>query len=50
MHSDLIDPDITELEKSKSKGNDRRHKILSVLKNLGSVFTGVYLNYFDKPS
>ena len=50
LYSDLIDPDITELEKSKSKGKDRRHNILNVLKNLKSVFTGVYLNYSNKPS
>ena len=46
----MIDPDITEIEKSKSKGKDRRHNILGVLKNLKPVFTGIYLNYSDKPS
>ena len=46
----MITPDITALEKSKSKGKDRRNNILNVLKNLESVFTGVYLNYSDKPS
>ena len=50
LNSDLITPDITELEKSKSKGKDRRHNTLNVLKNVESVFTGVYLNYSDKPS
>ena len=50
LHSDLITPGITLLEKSKSKGKDRRNNILNVLKNLESVFTGVYLNYSDKPS
>ena len=50
LHSDLIYPDITELEKSKSKGKDRRHNMLSFLKNLESGFTGIYLNYSDKPS
>ena len=50
LYSDLMTPDITALEKSKSKGKDRRNNILNVLKNLESVFTGVYLNYFDKPS
>ena len=50
LYSDLITPDITALEKSKSKGKDRRNNILNVLKNLESVFTGVYLNYSDKPS
>ena len=49
LHSDLKDLDITELEKSKRNGKDRRHTILSVLKNLKSVFTGIYLSYSDKP-
>ena len=48
LYSDLITPDITALEKSKSKGKDRRNNILNVLKNLESVFTGVYLNYSNK--
>ena len=50
LYSDLITPDITALEKSKSKGKDMRHNILSVLRNLESVFTRVCLNYSDKPS
>ena len=41
LHSDLITPDIISLEKSKSKGKDRRNNILNVLKNFESVFTGV---------
>ena len=49
LYSDLITPDITALEKSKSKGKDRRNNILNILKNLESVFTGVYLNYSDNP-
>ena len=50
LYSDLITPDITALEKSKSKGNERRNNILKVLKNLESVFTDVYLNYSDNLS
>ena len=50
LYSDLITPDITALEKSKSKGKDRRNSIVSVLKNLESAFISVYLNYSDKPS
>ena len=46
----MITPDITALEKSKSKGKDRRNNILNVLRNLELVFTGVYLNHSDKPS
>ena len=50
LYSDLMDPDISALEKSARKSKDRRHNILNVLKNLKSVFTGVYLNYSNKPS
>ena len=50
LYSDLTTPDITVLEKTKGKSKDRRNNILNVLNNLESVFTGVYLNYFDKPS
>ena len=50
LYSDLIAPDIASLEKSRGKGKDRRNNILSVLKNLESVFNGVYLNYSDKSS
>ena len=50
LYSDLIIPDIATLEKPKSKSKGRRNNILSVLKNLESVFTGVYLDYSDKPS
>ena len=49
LYSDLIIPDTAALRKSKSKSKDRRN-VLNVLKNLESVFTGVYLNYSDKPS
>ena len=49
LYSDLIAPEITELEKSKAKAKDKKSNILNVLKNLQSVFTGVYLNYSDKP-
>ena len=47
LYSDLITPDITELEKTKGKDKNRRYSILNVLKNLESVFTGVYLHYKD---
>ena len=39
LYFDLITPDITKLENMKSKGKNKRHKILEVLKNLKSVFT-----------
>ena len=50
LYSDLITPDIAELEKTKGKDKNRRYSILNVLKNLESVFTGVYLHYKDVPS
>ena len=50
LYSDLITPDIIELEKTKGKDKEKRYNILKVLKNLKSVFTGVYLHYYDKPS
>ena len=50
LYSDLIAPDITELENAKGKGKNKRHKILEVLENLKSVFTGTYLHYKDVPS
>ena len=46
----MITPDITELENAKGKGKNKRCKILEVLGNLKSVFTGVYLHYKDAPS
>ena len=50
LYFDLINPNIHALEKSKSKGKDRRNNILNVLNNIESVFTGVYLNFSDEPS
>ena len=49
LYSDLITPDITELEYTKGKGKYKRYNILNVLKNLESVFTGVYLYHKDVP-
>ena len=50
LYSDMIAPDITKLENVKGKGKNKRHKILEVLENLKSVFTGTYLHYKDVPS
>ena len=44
LYFDLIAADITALEKSKGKAKDKRSNIL----NLQSVFTGVYLDQFNK--
>ena len=49
LYPDLITPDITELENTKGRGRNKRYNILNVLKNLKSVFTGVYLHYQDVP-
>ena len=49
LYSDLIIPDITALEKSKGKSKTRRKNILNVLKNLESVFTGLYFHYDSEP-
>ena len=49
LYSDLIIPDIAALEKSKSKSKDRRENILNTLKNLESVFTGVYFHHDNVP-
>ena len=43
LYSDLITPDIAALEKSKGKSKDKRSKNLNVLRNLKSVFTGLYI-------
>ena len=43
LYSDLITPEITELENAKDKG--KNNKILEVLENLESVFTGAYFHY-----
>ena len=50
LYFDLITPDIIELEKTKGKGKGKKYHVLNVLKTLESVFTGVYLHYYDKPS
>ena len=42
---DLIKRDISELEKAKGKGKNKRENILKILQNLELVFTGVYLHY-----
>ena len=46
LYSDLIIPDIAVLEKSKSRSKDKRNEILNVLRNLKSVFSGLYFYYY----
>ena len=50
LYSDLITPEITELENTKGKGKNKRYNILNVLKNLESIFTGTYFHYKEAPS
>ena len=51
LYDNLIKPDVDTLEKSKSRGNDKRNNILATLNNIEtSVFDGVYLHYSNKPS
>ena len=47
--NNLITPDIVVLEKSTSRGNNRKENVLNLLKNLESIFTGVYLHYESVP-
>ena len=49
LYSDLIASDITKLKNIKGKGKNKIHKILEVLENLKSIFTGAYLHYNDVP-
>ena len=47
----MIKRDVDKLEKSKSRGKDKRNNILTVLDNIEtSIFDGVYFHYSDKPS
>ena len=50
LYSNLITPDINELKNAKSRSKTKRNKILDILENLESVFTGAYLHYNDVPS
>ena len=47
----MIKPDVDKLEKSKSRGKDKRNNTLTILNIIEtSVFDGVYLHYSDTPS
>ena len=51
LYDNLIKPDADTLEKSKSRGNDKRNNILTTLNNIEtSVLDGAYLHYSKKPS
>ena len=46
----LITPDINELKNPKGKSKNKRNKILDILENLESVFTGTYSHYGEVQS
>ena len=48
LYNELIQKDIDTLEKSKSD-KPEKYNILSILENVGTIFTGVYLHYKDVP-
>ena len=51
LYDSLIKPDVDTLEKSKSRGKDKRNNILTGLTNIEtSIFDGAYFHYCDKPS
>ena len=51
LYDSFIKPDVDKLEKSKSRGKDKKNNLLTVLNNVeASVFDGVYLHYSDTPS
>ena len=49
LYNNLIIPNIVMLEKPTSRYKNRKENILNVVKNLESVFTGVYLHYDNVP-
>ena len=48
LYKELIQKDIDALEIEKSN-NTKKHKILKILNNLGTIFTGTYLHHKDVP-
>ena len=48
LYNELIQKDIDALEREISNGI-RKHNILNILNNVGSIFTGAYLHYKDVP-
>ena len=45
----MIAPDISALEEWKGTAKCKRRNILNVLKNLESIFTGLYLHHDNMP-
>ena len=48
LYNELIQKDIDAIERGKSD-DIRKHNILDILNNVGSIFTGAYLHYKDVP-
>ena len=48
LYHKLIQKDVDAIERGKSD-DIRKHNILDILNNVGSIFTGAYLHYKDVP-
>ena len=48
LYHELIQKDVDAIERGKSD-DIRKHNILDILNNVGSIFTGAYLHYKDVP-
>ena len=48
MYNELVQEDVAALEGEKSN-DTRKHNILNILNNVGSIFTGLYFHYRDVP-
>ena len=48
LYNELIQKDIDAIERKKND-DIRKHNILDVLNNVGSIFTGTYLNQREVP-
>ena len=48
LYNELIQKDIDAIERKKND-DIRKHNILDVLNNVGSIFTGTYLNQKEVP-
>ena len=48
LYKELIQKDIDALEIEKSN-NTKKHNILKILNNVGTIFTGTYLHHKDVP-
>ena len=49
LYNELVQEDVDALEGEKSN-DTRKHNILNILNNVGSIFTGLYFHYRDVPN